>query len=121
MLGRAACFEVNIAARVISYVSWKPVRCVKAKGVILGYAENSKRVKFESLKQLVLKQDAVIDGLMDAPLKRVKINATTTEIHNNTGASKSIRFTATKRQLPRLERAANYEPGFRLPIGHDDT
>ena len=117
LLGEVACFAVNIATRVIDFVSPIPKRCVKAKGVILGYAENSKKVQYESMKQLVLKQNTSIDGLKDAPLKRVKINASTTQIRNSS-QTKSIRFTATKRVLPRKEFEHLYELGFRLPLGH---
>ena len=117
VLGLVACFGVNIATRVIDFVSPVPKRCVKAKGVIMGYAENSRKVQFESMKQLVLNQDTVIDGLKDAPLKRVKINATTTQIRNS-NQTKAIRFTATKRLPAKLEFQHLYEPGFRLPLGH---
>jgi hypothetical protein len=117
VLGLVPCFAVNIATRVIDFMSPVPKRCVKAKGVIMGYAENSRKVQYESMKQLALKQDSVIDGLKDAPLKRVKINATTTQIRNS-NQTKSIRFTATKRMPAKAEFRHLYEPGFRLPLGH---
>ena len=85
---------------------------------MLSYSKNEQKMNYENYRTLVTQRGATIEGLQDAPLKRVKVNSVTTHIRNNDGATKSVRFTADKRMPVKPDFAHLYSPGFRLPRGH---
>lgn len=119
VLGEVTGFRDTILQRIIDYVQWEPMLTVKAKGVMLSYNINEQKMNYANYRGLVTRPGATIEGLQDAPLKRVKIDSVTTHIRNNDGATKSVRFTADKRMPVKAEFAHLYTAGFRLPRGHE--
>ena len=103
---------------IMAYL-YKDVRCVKSKGVILGF-ENGQKVTYESMKYIQERPKRVIDNLRGPVIKRQKTtpgNVVLKSCRDNEHL-KILRFTATKRRLPLPEFKHLYAAGFRLPLGH---
>ena len=111
-----------LVAGVFSYLTGTTT-CVKVKGITLG-AENSKRVNFDSMKELYLRhvqgEASTIDNIVGPPIKRHKVGPGTVVLRSTKPleGAKTMRFTADKRLPPPPEVAHHYWPGFMLPKGH---
>ena len=108
----------HILSSIYSYLD-PTFTCVKAKGIIMN-AVNSKKVRYGTMRKIVLNTATVIADLQGPIMKRRKIgqgHCVIQTCREGEGA-KRLRFTATKRKAVHPDHAHIYQPGFLLPAGH---
>ena len=114
--------DPHILSSIFSYLGDSKITCVKAKGIIMN-AVNSKKVHYESMRQIAIDRTHVIENLQGPIMKRRKIGEghCVIETCQPGEGDKKMRFTATKRIPVHPDHVHIYQPGFLLPISHIHT